>query len=129
MLNVFDVSTRNPEREDGYVSYDINPDTMFPTTVTHIQDALTFARPDSALGRLWDKAKERDEDAWTWALAPRGDVAGEHARSERDLALEIARLWFTEMLHQATGAPIRVHILKGSGNWRLFSSAIDIWSA
>jgi hypothetical protein len=69
---------------------------------------------ESELDRVWEAAK-------SGGIAPycsmvNSHQVGLHARSE---ALECARLVFTGELREQAGKAVGVHILKGSGEWRL----------
>lgn len=58
------------------------------------------------------------ERAWDLALTPRDEVDDPTDLLIREKALEAARLFVTEALHQATGQPIGIHWAK-SDPWKL----------
>lgn len=111
-MNVMEIA-RPEKRDDGRLGFVVEPGEMYPATVDHIVTRLKVqARPGGALTVLYDQASQLPVEAWQWALRPLADCpAG--AREARAEALEIARLWFTETLHQAVSQQaIGLHILK-----------------
>ena len=113
MLDVFKIATPEEREDTDYAWFRVDPDQLYPAALTHVAGALAQPRPAEPLGQLWDRGQAVGVQAFQEAPLGR---PGSLPRAE---ALEVARLWFTEMLHQAAGAPIGVHILKGSGAWRL----------
>lgn len=98
--------------------FEIDPDTMYPATIEEIQLALAgegvFPIRDHEVA-----AKSLPEFAWGLALTPRDQVEEWEKLAIRAKALELARLWFTERIHQAVDhVPMKIHILK-SERWRL----------
>ena len=104
--------------------YAVDPAKVYPKTIAEIKRVLEQEElppryiqsggeiRDNPLLRLFRMAKEVPVQAWDHALEP-GDTYPPKAREQRRKALELARLWFTEVLHQETDyAPMGVHVLK-----------------
>lgn len=107
MLNVFSAARIGDVSEDGYVQAEVDPADLYPATIAHIRDRLaTSSIPDGALRQEYDAARRVPDAAWDAALSP---GAGNPDRAD---ALEIARRWFTEVLHQAVGRPMRLRITR-----------------
>ena len=120
----FDVSqyvTIEDRGEPGTTWYAVDPATMYPAMLDYIQGQVEQEnRPGpSYLVGLYDWAKRLPGEAWAWARIPRQEVEGVEVVGLRATALEIARLWFTELLHASSStAKIGVHIL-ADDRWRL----------
>lgn len=123
---------RYAKREDrtdkGCIWFAVNPDRMFPAILSHIERAMKRGRswatrglePRSAMavGTLLASALALPPNSWGLARKLPEEVGAD--RMHRARALEVARLWFTELLHAEIGyRKLGVHILKGSGRWRL----------
>lgn len=107
MLNVFAAARIGETTEDGYVQVEVDPADMYPATIAHIRSRIASSSvPDGALKQEYDAAKLVPESAWDMALVP------DAGNPDRAAALEIARRWFTEVLHQAVGAPMRLRITR-----------------
>ncbi len=122
MLNVFAIA-RVDEQADGRKRFVVSPDDLYPAAIEHVKGVLERgARPDGALGILYDQGERLPAEAWAWAMKPCNEFAQAEpeAVAARAAALEVARLWFTEMLHQGIGQePMTLHIERGDGRWRL----------
>lgn len=142
--DALDYAEREHRRDDNErVTYQVQPRVVYPMMVAYIRQALGETPADvthglrpktvSAIRPLLQQAKALPPEAWELALVPRADVEAanlitrlrnrwpdkETALSVRGQALEIARLWFTELLHERVGyMPLRVHITKDE-RWRL----------
>lgn len=127
MLDLFAIAKQVEPTQEGYdLRFEVDPDVLYPAALAHVVAALGRQRPAEPLGQLWDRGHAIAPDlaeVLAWAKTPRDqfqgadDAAMINARAQ---LLEVARLWFTELLHQAVGgAPMNVRILKGSGHWRL----------
>ena len=115
MLDVFAIAKKVEPTQAGYdLRFEIDPDKLYPAALAHVAEAIDRARPPEPLGQLWDAGRLVGAQAFADA------VTGKPGDRARAAALEVARLWFTELLHQAVGgAAMNVHILKGDGKWRL----------
>lgn len=118
--------------DDSRLCFEIDPDIVYPATLAHLRNIQKgtangvelFESMESAdIGRkMMRNVKSLTDDDFELAersrqdIALRDDVADLDKRAE---VLELARHWFTRALRVATGASIRVHILKGSGAWKL----------
>ncbi len=105
-LNVFSITApepRNPDADPDRHWFVVRPSALYPAMLLHIQATLASqVRPPGALGVYYDRAAALPPDVW--ALAP--------DQPQRAEALDICRLWFTELLHARWGhAPIGLHIL------------------
>ncbi len=104
----------------GARRFEVKPSEMYPAAIADLRATLESGRAVSgALAMYKGKAQSVDVEAWGLALLPRGDVTSSVAIRARAVALELARLWFTESLHQSIDhAPMELRILK-DGDWRL----------
>ncbi len=118
-MNVFEYAV--PEKREGADRewYAIEPGKMYPAMIAEIQDVLATGRAvPASLALHRNEAQALPEFAWGLALKPRSEFNGpEPAVTDllklRAEALNVARRWFTEMLHTAIGyKPMCVHILK-----------------
>lgn len=120
--------------------YNVDPDVMYPAVIQYLaanQPALIELnkKPDADLVTLalsGDKAahfvlkarqtvgllNQVSAEDWDLAMQPKQDDTKFLDGDRRAAALEVARLFFTEALHQATAGAIGVHILKAE-HWRL----------
>lgn len=109
-MDVFTIA--EPEsRDDDRAGFVANPADLYPAALAEVVRVVqTAERPSGALGLLYDRAQVLqtiDPDAYKRALTGK---PGDSGRAE---ALEIARLWFTELLHAAIDhAPMGLHITK-----------------
>ncbi len=119
---------------DGATWYKIEPGRVYPAILRHIEEVLDqpdpspFPAPDGALAPLWAAAQRLPREAWQWARIPKHKCPPDYA-PYRAQALEIGRLWFTELLHREHSAiphpregetmkPLGVHILRDE-DWKL----------
>ena len=117
MLDVFKIA-KQVERDDDRVGFEVEPREMYPEAIAHVVEATGGPRPGGVLGTYWDRAKQLPPAAWELALRTRDECDAEQLAARAE-ALEIARLWFTEMLHAAINhKPMGLHILKDE-LWRL----------
>lgn len=112
MLDVFSIARVGDQVEGGYRPVEVDPADLYPATIAHIRGRLATASvPDGALKQEWDQALSIPTDAWEAALVDGSALTGS-AREQRAAALEIARRWFTEVLHQAIGGPMQLKITR-----------------
>jgi hypothetical protein len=115
-----------PEERAGFSRpyYAVDPGEFYPATVAAIKAQLETGKTppryiqaggeirQNPLVELYQRATKVPEQSWDHALEP-GDNYPPKARANRREALEVARLWFTETLHQQLDyAPLGLHILK-----------------
>lgn len=113
MLNVLSVARVGDLNEAGYRAVEVDPADLYPQTIAHIrQRLLTESAPDGALRQEWDQALTLPRDAWDLALVAATDDMPAPDRAARAAALEIARRWFTEVLHQAIGGAMQLRITR-----------------
>lgn len=112
MLDVFSIARVGDLTADGYRQVVADPADLYPAAIAHIRSRLqTASVPDGALRQEWDTALTLPTDAWEAALVDGSALVGP-AREARAAALECARRWFTEVLHQAIGGPMQLKITK-----------------
>lgn len=107
MLDVISFVTEN----DGRL--DVDTSRMYPAALAHVQDVLSKGIvPGAPLDKLYLEAEKIPEGAWKAALNP-PEECSEKYLTQRAMALEISRLWFTELLHLAMGGgTMHVHLIK-----------------
>lgn len=125
--------------------YTADPDDVYPAVIQYLRDdpewRLLAAEPDSTLTRFILEGSSNaataqfilmarqtvmealhiPTDDWELALAPRSAFT-ERERGKlkrREAALEVARRFFTEALHQAVGQAILLHLTPRREEWRL----------
>lgn len=122
MLNVFEIAEIETRPGADRPWFRVAPAELYPTVLRHVADVVANGtRPPEPLGVLFDRANELPYNAFTeLATLPFGDKIknDEALRWTRAQALEIGRLWFTEILQTAVGGAIGLHILKDE-DWRL----------
>ena len=112
MLNPLTIARVGDLDAAGYRAVEADPADLYPQTIAHIRQRLAAnSAPDGALKQEWDAALQIPQAAWEVALLPKGQV-NESAHALRAAALEIARRWFTEVLHQAVGGPVALRITR-----------------
>lgn len=104
----------------GTRRFQVEPSVMYPAALADLQNAVETNRATStALGTYKAQAGRLDSEAWGLALVARGEVSSSAALLVRSQALELARLWFTEHLHQHIDyGPLEIRILRND-DWRL----------
>ena len=126
-MDVLQYAVPEERGDHSRVYYAVDPDQMYPAMIDYIQDVVE-GEVDALEGvnahgardvRFYlGQARRFDPKAWTLARRPVHQVK----RGERELrgqALEIARLWYTALLRSLSRKPLGLHILKGSGAYRL----------
>ena len=115
MLDVLKISRLGEVTADGYQRIDVDPADLYPSTIAHIVDVLkSGASVSGPLASELAAARDLPDQAWADALIARRDFDDSQTLEidQRRQALEIARRWYTEMLHQAIGRPISIRITK-----------------
>lgn len=103
--------------DDEYTWWAVTPSRMYPATLRVIEYCLKTQQIPAGQGQYYAEAQRLPAEAWRWARVHRDQVPAEHLPT-RAAALDLARRWFIEALHQETGAPIGVHILaEGDSHW------------
>ena len=64
---------------------------------------------------LWERARALGPSDWDVALTPLGE--GEVRTKERAEAMEVCRLWYTELLHREVGDALGLRLVGGK-EWR-----------
>lgn len=100
--------------------FEVEPSEIYPAAVTDLLLALEEGRAVAgALAMYKAQARQVDTETWELAMLPRDSVTSPVAVAARATALELARLWFTETLHQSIDhVSMELCILKNA-DWRL----------
>lgn len=128
-LNLKQVATKVgvPEAKAavGYeIGFQIIPSIAYPAVIAHVQDVLSGddSVPEKGFENLIAMAKSVSYRGWALArdsLTLDVTTMSESDRRLRAQALEVARLWLTELLHQSIDKqPMYVHILADPA-WKL----------
>lgn len=119
MLDVFAIAFQVEPKPGEEYRLEADPSHLYPATILHIQEVLKGGnRPDSVLATYYDEALKLTGEDWKVALLP-VDQCPEKMLNRRALVLELARLWFTELVHVNCGhGRMTLHILKDPA-WRL----------
>lgn len=106
--------------QPGARRFEVKPSKMYPAAIADLRAALEENRAVSgALVMYKGQAGRVDAEAWGLALMSRESMTSQAAIATRMIALDLARLWFTEYLHQSINhAPLELRILKDD-DWRL----------
>jgi hypothetical protein len=102
-MKIFDIATVDPTRDEpGRNWYTVAPGDLYPAAIEYIQGQLAAGNQGDGIirNRYYQDAAALPAAAWQLALTPHDEVEAEDALT-RATALEIARLWFTELLHRA----------------------------
>ena len=135
MFDVMELVVREDRPGSDREWFAVDADVLYPAMVKRIREAVAEnglpqelvdvapvsieVDPAAAARRYYKRAKKVEEIAWINALRPRDDFADDSpVLVGRTEALELARMWFTRALKNGRGA-VGIHILKGSGKYRL----------
>lgn len=104
-MDIFDIVTEDVERNQREKErnwYIANPTDLYPAAIAYIQSQLAEGKQGDGIIRsqYYPAAAALPVRAWQLALMPRSEVSAKEIEV-RAQALEIARLWFTELLHRA----------------------------
>lgn len=117
MPQIYELITPDAERTaaeaDGRTYYTLDPDVVYPWALERIAEALADGPVLPTIRDLYlPRAQALPAGTWALAATPRDQVA-EADLAVRGEALELVRLWATELLHGAVGyQPIGLRILK-----------------
>ena len=105
-MDIFKIAVEDTERNKRQNErnwFVIDPGEMYPAMVEFIQAQITEGKQGDGIIRsqYYPAAQALPAEAWQLALIPRQEVARKADIEARATALEIARLWFTELLHRA----------------------------
>lgn len=102
IFNIVTEDTQRNQREKERNWFIANPAELYPAAIAHIQDRLAAGDPGDGIIRsqYYPAAAVLPPRAWELALTPRAEVSAKDIEL-RAQALEIARRWFTELLHRA----------------------------
>jgi hypothetical protein len=119
-LDAADLRIRISEQAASQIRdwFNIDPGDLYPPALAHVKEALAFDKPDGALAQEWDHAQMLPPDIWDRAATEAREDFDDEGLAARAEALEIARRWFTELLHRSVGAPLGLHVTKDE-RWRL----------
>lgn len=120
MMQLDELTTEVEAAQSDARRFEVEPSEMYPAALDDLRreaDSSWFV--STARETYKQQAAQLPEEAWELALVPRGEVSSHAALVVRSQALELARLWFTECLHQHIDyAPLELRIL-GDADWRL----------
>lgn len=112
MIDILRIAKQTEVDAEGRTWFEVKPAELYPATIAHMRGVVeTGQAPQGALRQEYDKAVTFNADDWALAEMAFADVTPE-IRARREVVLETARRWFTEMLHQIAGGSIGLHILK-----------------
>lgn len=120
MLRWDDLVVEEAPQRGGAVRFVVKPGQMYPAAVADLQDAVESKRSvEGTLLKMYLETAARLPDrAWDVALVPRAQVRNGDVEMRRGV-LELARMWFTELLHRSVdNVPMELKILKDV-DWRL----------
>lgn len=103
--------------------FEIIPSVAYPRMIGYIRDVIAgYEYVDNNYYNLKMMAMQVSESGWSLALnSANGNIVGlnERERSQRAQALETARLWLTELLHQSVNQQgMYLHIVADKA-WKL----------
>jgi hypothetical protein len=132
MINVKEFVTVEEHPDRDFPTFAIKPTEMYPAMIAHIKEALVEGKGPSRfldlegtlnpLCMYWDEAKILGTAGMDLGLVPHAQTVDFDAKDKarRNVALECARKWFTELLHQSIGGkPMGVHILAEDYSFKL----------
>lgn len=105
-MDIFKIATEDKERNKRQNErnwFNVDPATMYPAMIEFVQAQLAEGKQGDGIIRsqYYPAAQALPAEAWALALMPRDEVTRKADIEARANALEIARLWFTELLHRA----------------------------
>ncbi len=132
MIDISQYVTEEDRPDRSFPTFAVRPTQMYPAMVSYIAEILKVGPvPDRYLDTkgtpnpvvmYYDEVKALPDDALELALVPYDSAKqlSQEKRQARNAALECARKWFTELLHQSiSGKPMGVHILAEDSSFRL----------
>ncbi len=129
MLDIVGIAGQ-PQPREGKPGlwYEIQAAALYPAMVQYVQKVVAQGRcPNADVKVYFEQAKKLDPKAWEAALSPAQSCPAD-LKDARAVALEVCRLWFTEVLHQAHGGgEMNVHIIPDPANtYRLYPTAAEL---
>jgi hypothetical protein len=119
-MNVLQYAALEEREGDDRSWFSVQPGEVYPAALEELADAVQSgqAPKDPPLASLYARAAALGPEGLRLGTEPR-DALPDELVPVRAEALEIARLWFTEQLHQAVeGRPIGLHIARDDA-WKL----------
>ena len=117
MFKVFDYAVESPQ-EGAENRFEVVIGEMYPAILSHIQTCLENGVMGGGVIRdsYYPKAQALPSGAFDLALIPYAQATALpfEDRETRNAALELGRVWFTELLHRAIGGdgvPLHVVLL------------------
>ena len=94
------------------VWYVVDPAVMYPLMISWIRERIKSSKPPEDGTQIYYRtARTVDLQGWVHALLPKDETPAQYIQ-DRATALEVARLWFTKMLHNKIGGgSMGLHIL------------------
>lgn len=118
---MIDISIAQRADRDGNVWFEVDPDQLYPMMAKHLAEVKrTGSTPQGSnvLQSYFGALMALPDDVFECALLPVADVAQEQWKARND-ALELCRLWFTEVLHGTVGGPMGVHLTPANDQYKL----------
>jgi hypothetical protein len=104
---------------DGRVVFEVEPGKMYPAAIKDINTTRIADNNWTGVQHLDSAVRHLPARGWELAINLQMEVEPDE-ESLYNNALELARLWFTEKLHQAINhAPMKL-VIKKDLRWRLF---------
>ena len=105
-MDIFKIAIEDTERNQRQSErnwFVVDPGEMYPAMVEFIQAQIAERETNDGIIRsqYYPAAKALPAEAWKMALIPRQEMTRKTDIEARATTLEIARLWFTELLHRA----------------------------
>ena len=103
------------EMVGAHIGFEAKPSEMYPAMIAHIKELLASGKgpakyldlegSQNPLIMYWDEAKKIGAGGMDLALVPYSQAVSmdDVGKKLRNAALECARKWFTELLHQSIG--------------------------
>lgn len=106
---------------NGREGFEVVTDELYPAAIEDLREAVQYGvepKPGPLLN-YYRAALALPDEAWECAIMTKAGLA-EDKRRLRATVLEVARLWFTELVHETVDhRPMYLRIRKGSVDWSL----------
>ena len=103
VLKVVSQDTERNKRQPERDWYKVEPGKMYPAMIEFIVEQLDNENEGDGIIRsqYYPAARSLPPNSWELALVPRQEVTKQTDLALRAQALELARIWFTELLHRS----------------------------
>lgn len=123
-MNLIDIARPVPDPTgEGRMGFEVDAGTLYPRAVDDLKECVEYCQAPvegSPLLTYYRQARLLNDSAWEVAMGPKPEGDG-FERQTRATVLELARLWFTELLHESIGhVPMYLRIVKDTQHdWSL----------